>query len=89
MQGVMFIVLLITVILVSLVVRRAEERRIEGKIETIGGKLITIEYRRFFSGPFLVLNRVSSVYRFEYSQENQIKKGWVKFGLFSSDWKFK
>ena len=85
----MFIVLLITSIIVSLVVRKAEERKIKEKIETIGGKLITIEYRRFFSGPFLVLNRVSSVYRFEYSQDNQIKEGWVKFGLFSSDWKLK
>lgn len=86
MEGAIFIVLLIVPILVSLIVRRGQERKIKEKVESMGGEIVNIEYRKFFAGPFVIINRISSVYRFEYRKDNQIKEGWVKFNLFSSDW---
>lgn len=64
------------------------ERKINEYVESLGGYVITIEHKTFATGPFILVGKGRTVYRFEYSIGNQSKEGWVKFGsLFGPDWR--
>lgn len=66
------------------------EEKIGDYIRSIGGEVINIERRSFFTGlgPFMVVGKGRKVYRIEYKLGNEIKEGWVRFGgILGPDWK--
>lgn len=88
---IIFIVLVAVVIItVIFLTQGMRETKINEKIESMGGKVICIERRNFFTGlgPFMVVGKGRSVYRIEYEIHNQTKEGWVRFGgLLGPDWR--
>jgi len=82
--------LLIIGTIIELILSGLRKRKIEEKIELMGGEVIDIERRNFFKGigPFMIAGRGRVIYRIEYYLGGETKEGWVKFGiLFGSDWK--
>lgn len=76
--------------MLAIVLGRARKRKIEEKIVSMGGEIIHIERRNFFTGtgPFMITGKGSAVYRIEYLIGGSKKEGWVKFGgLFGPNWK--
>jgi hypothetical protein len=78
------------VFLLSVFIHHNHEQKINEKIESIGGKVINIERRNFFSGsgPFRAVGKGRVVYRVEYTSDSGTKEGWVCFGgFFGPDWR--
>lgn len=66
------------------------KNRIEEYIKSMGGEVINIERRNFFTGlgPFMVVGKGRIVYRIEYRLGDETREGWVRFGgLLGPDWK--
>jgi hypothetical protein len=64
------------------------ERRIAKQIESMGGKVLSIERKFFDNGPFILAGKGTTIYRIEYRVRNKDQEGWVKFGgLFGTDWR--
>lgn len=67
------------------------ENKIEDKVESIGGKVTSVEYNSVFeSDPFGFFERQSKnerVYKFTYTQNGEVKTGWVSFTVFKNYWK--
>lgn len=64
--------------------------KIEEEINLIGGKVINIERRNFFTGrgPFVIVGKGNTIYKIEYVIDGIMKEGWVKFGgFFGADWR--
>lgn len=79
---------LVIFIYVMLSIRR--EKLIRERISSMGGTVISIERRNFFTGlgPFMIVGKGKSVYRIRYLVNNTEKEGWVRFGgLFGPDWR--
>jgi len=57
-------------------------RHIKKEVASLGGELIKISYRHFFTdiGPFRIVGKGRVIYKFTYREQNQIKEGWVRFG---------
>ncbi|MDP4181429.1 MAG: hypothetical protein Q8942_10090 [Bacillota bacterium] len=88
--GVLVIIFFAFIIVFSIFQMENRERQITEKIQSIGGTVISIERRNFFSGigPFLVVGRGRVVYRIEYRLDDRAIEGWVRFGgLFGPDWR--
>ena len=69
---------------------QGHESSINSQIESLGGRVISIERRSFFSGlgPFHVVGKGRVVYRIEYEVNGQLMEGWVRFGgLMGPDWR--
>lgn len=64
-----------------------QENRIEQKIESIDGEVVTIEHRALSKGPFWYADKGSNVYKVVYIQDDKEKIGWVKFGIFFPKYK--
>jgi hypothetical protein len=85
-----FVVIIFIILAVAMSVLQGEshERKIKEQIESMGGKVISIEKKLFSIGPFMVVGKGRTVYRIEYSIDNRIIEGWVRFGgLFGPDWR--
>lgn len=85
-----FIIIFIICICLYIVSLKGQESKIYNKIESIGGKVISIERRNFLTGlgPFMVVGKGRTVYMIEYEIEGEMKEGWVRFGgLFGPDWR--
>ena len=70
--------------------RGVHEDEINAEIKEMGGNVINIERRNFFTGigPFMTVGKGRTVYRVEYEADGQTKEIWVRFGgLFGSDWR--
>lgn len=81
----------IAIVIFMFVQASGREGRIEEEIRSMGGQVISIERRNFFTGlgPFMVVGKGRVVYRIEYRVGNEVKEGWVRFGgLFGPDWRF-
>jgi hypothetical protein len=66
------------------------EKTIYQKIEAIGGKVISVEKRSFFTGigPFHMVARGQIVYRILYQKNGLEKEGWVRYsGIMGPDWR--
>lgn len=88
MEVVVVVIFAVFAVLMAIYQGRRHERRIREKIHSLGGEVIGIERKLFSSGPFLVIGRGRTVYRFEYIKDDEVKEGWVKFGdLLGPDWR--
>lgn len=91
MPVILIIVLAIPLcIFLSIVRRGAHEDTIHSVIESMGGEVLYIEKRNFFSGigPFNVVGKGRVVYRIIYRVQGKEKEGWVRFGgLMGPDWR--
>lgn len=68
--------------------RENHENKINEQIQSLGGRVISIESRTFSTGPFILVGKGRTVYRIEYEVGNEVREGWVKFGgLFGPDWR--
>jgi hypothetical protein len=88
-MGVFTVILfIILAIVISFVQGESHERKITEQIESMNGKVISIEKKLFSTGPFMVVGKGRTVYRMEYRIGNNAKEGWVRFGgLFGPDWR--
>lgn len=89
-------VLLILIILIPLLIYlsfvriQSYENKIYDEIEALGGKVIDIERRNFFTGigPFHVVGKNRVVFRIVYEINGVEKEGWVRFGgIMGPDWR--
>lgn len=90
MEMVIIIVAIPIVILIHIMLTKRREYLIREKVESMGGTVISIERRNFFTGlgPFMIVGRGRSVYRFRYSVNKHEEEGWVRFGgLLGPDWR--
>ena len=82
------ILFIILAIVISTLQGKSHERKITEHIESMGGRVISIEKKLFSTGPFMVVGKGRTVYRIEYRIGNDAKEGWVRFGgLFGPDWR--
>ncbi|WP_026477854.1 hypothetical protein [Alkaliphilus transvaalensis] len=66
------------------------QKKIHNHIESIGGKVVSIEKRGMFSGigPFSIVGKNRTIYRILYIKGDRQKEGWVRFGgLMGPDWR--
>lgn len=87
-----FLAVLFMVLVIYLTFARLSKykRDIHNEIEAMGGEVISIEQRNFFSGigPFHVVGKGRVVYRIVYKIQGVEKEGWVRFGNFMGpDWR--
>lgn len=88
MSVVLILLFAIFVVLISFLQVRSHKQKIREKVHSIGGEVISIKREFFFKGPFLVVRRGRTMYKFQYSKDNIIKIGWVLFGdLSGPHWK--
>jgi hypothetical protein len=88
MELIALTMLVIFAVSIYIVQIKNHKRKIKEKVHLLGGEVITIERKTFFTGPFFVVRRGRTVYRIEYKKDNSIKVGWVKFGdLSGPDWR--
>jgi Ca2+/Na+ antiporter len=72
---------------------KKDRKKIERKVEEMGGKIINIEKSVFEKGPFRFAGKGIMIYKFQYTVkqngEDITKEAWVKTGgLFGDDWRF-
>ncbi len=88
MEVIIIVIFVFFAVLISIAQHKSHKRKITEKIHSIGGEIVNIERKAFYSGPFLMSGKGSIVYRIEYRKDSDLKEGWVKFGnLFGPDWK--
>lgn len=90
MPFLLFILFLFLAVGVSFLQKARYEEKIKEMVATQGGEFISLERRNFIAGlgPFMMVGKGRSVYRFEYRVGTEIREGWVKFGnLFGPDWR--
>jgi len=90
MEGMLMIVFVVFGIVMFIAIGSGRENKIQEKVREMGGEVITIERRNFFTGigPFMVVGKGRVIYRFEYRIGSQVMEGWVRFGgLFGPDWR--
>lgn len=90
MQGFMIVVFIILILFLYIIQNFEHENKINRKIESIGGRVISIESRNLFSGigPFMVVGKGRTVYRIEYQVGDEEREGWVRFGgILGPDWR--
>jgi len=89
MQAVPIILIILAVIAFPIIRHKIHSKEIEKKVASLGGELIKISYRNFFTdiGPFKIVGKGRVVYKFEYREQDQVKEGWVRFGgVLGADW---
>lgn len=89
-MGFIFIILAIFLLVVFVMQSTGREDKIEEMIRSIGGEVVNVERRNFFTGigPFMVVGKGRTVYRIEYRVEGELKEGWVRFGgMLGPDWR--
>jgi len=87
---VILIILIPLLIYLYFVRIQSYENRIYDEIEALGGKVIDIERRNFFTGigPFHVVGKNRVVFRIVYEINGVEKEGWVRFGgIMGPDWR--
>lgn len=85
-----FIIIIPLVLYLSYVRIQKFEKSIYYEIEAMGGTVISIERRSFFTGigPFHVVGKNRVIYRILYEINGVVKEGWVRFGgLMGPDWR--
>lgn len=88
MTGLIIIVFAVIAVCFYFIQKSNHESKIHEHIESIGGKVVSIESRTFSTGPFVLVGKGRTVYRIEYQVGSQIREGWVRFGgLFGPDWR--
>jgi len=90
MAPIVIIAFIIFAVFLYFVQNISHDSRIEEKIRSIGGEVVQVERRNFFTGlgPFMVVGKGRSVYRIEYTVNVNTKEGWVRFGgLMGPDWR--
>jgi hypothetical protein len=90
LEGIIIAVFAIFVVCLIILIPRWHRSRINDKIDSIGGTVLSIERRNFFTGigPFKIVGKGRTVYRIEYKIQDQTKEGWVKFGgIMGADWR--
>lgn len=84
----MIVVFIILAVIIFIVQGESHKTKITEQVNSMGGEVINIERKTFATGPFIIAGKGKTIYRFEYSIDNEVKEGWVKFGsLFGPDWK--
>lgn len=84
------LILIPLVIYLSIAKLAKYERDIHNVIESMGGEVISVEKRNFFTGigPFHVVGKGRVIYRIIYRIYGVEKEGWVRFGsLLGPDWR--
>jgi hypothetical protein len=88
MEFVIIVIFVVFAVSISIIQVKSHRRKITERINSIGGKVIRIERKSVFAGPFLGVSRGKTVYRIEYKKGEEVKEGWVKFGdLYGPDWR--
>lgn len=88
MESFIIIIFIVGGIMIYFVQKANHESKIHNQIESLGGRVSSIERRTFSTGPFIMPGKGRTVYRIEYQVENEVKERWVKFGgLFGPDWR--
>jgi hypothetical protein len=90
MQAVIIIIFAVVALGVFFMRQAGYEDKIYKEIESMGGTVISIEKRNFFTGigPFMVVGKGRTVYRIDYQAGDAVKEGWVRFGgLLGPDWR--
>jgi hypothetical protein len=90
MSALGIVVFMIIAIMIYFARIESHQDSIEGKIDFLGGRLISYERRNFFTGigPFVVVGKGRMVYRIEYEVNGIKKEGWVRFGgMLGPDWR--
>ena len=90
MEGLIAVILLVAIVPIILLVNSGRESKIEERVRTMGGRLQSSERRSIFTGlgPFHVVGKGRSVYRYTYEKDGSQHEGWVRFGgLMGPDWK--
>jgi hypothetical protein len=89
-QSIIIIIFAVLILFLLIFQTSGRENKIDEKIRSIGGEVISKERRNFFTGigPFMVVGKGRAVYRIEYRIDGEIKEGWVRFGgLLGPDWR--
>ncbi len=82
------ILFIMLAIVISVFQGESHERKITEQIESMGGRVISIEKKHFSIGPFMVVGKGRTVYRIEYRIGDDDREGWVRFGgLLGPDWR--
>lgn len=87
---VIFVIFTVLAIVINSIRSESHQGSINNQIESMGGKVISIERRSFFTGlgPFMVVGKGRVIYRIEYVINDEVKEGWVRFGgLLGPDWR--
>jgi hypothetical protein len=88
MNYTIFILIVIAFVGFAILQRKNHESRIAEYVGSMGGELLSIEYKTFFIGPFKIAGEGRMVYRFTYRIGDDTREGWVKFGsLGGPDWR--
>lgn len=88
MSFAIFIFFVVIAIGMAFLQHAGHEEKIHEQVEAYGGKVIHIEHKTFSTGPFMVVGKGRTVYRFEYRVGEETREGWVRFGgLFGPDWR--
>lgn len=88
MGALVIVVFIIFAVIMFIVQGESHKRKITEEVNSMGGQVINIERKTFDRGPFVIVGKGKTIYRFEYSIDNEIKEGWVRFGsIFGPDWK--
>lgn len=86
----MDILAIIIIIIVRFTRIDNHQDRINSKVNSLGGHLISYEKRDFFTsiGPFIFIGKNQMIYRIEYEVDGIKKEGWVRFGrILAPDWR--
>jgi hypothetical protein len=90
MSGMAIVLVVIAIFIFAGIQRASYEGKIDEQIKSMGGEVISVEKRGFFTGlgPFTVVGKGRTVYRIEYQIGNSTKEGWVRFGsILGPDWR--
>lgn len=88
MNFVVFYIIISVVIISGEIQNDIYKSKIYKGIESFGGKLVKIQRERFSTGPFLPTGNLIHIYRIQYYFRDELKEGWVKFGILSEpDWR--
>lgn len=90
MVAVPIILLIILIPFIYIFQNNRHTNLINEQVASMGGSVISIERRNFFTGlgPFMVVGKGRTIYRFEYTIGSIKHEGWVRFGgLFGADWR--
>lgn len=88
----MIVIIVILIIAAALAIYfiqgKSYEKSINSQVESLGGQVISIERTIVDNGPFFIRGKGNSIYRFEYTIDDERKEGWVRFvSLLGPDWK--
>ena len=89
MENFFRILMIVTIVALWIIMPCIHRREIHKEIESAGGEIIKIKRCFLFSrGPFEIVGKGSTVYRFEYWMRTERREGWVKIDIWlDSDWR--